>query len=93
MSARTKWLGSVSARRSPLSIARLTAATTQCGLGSGRLLSAYGACGNGVHGRDDERFADDVVDEEQHPRAQGFERHHAGGGTRLGCRQLSTSLR
>ena len=36
----------------------------------------------------DERLAGDVVDEQQHPGAQGFERRHGGGEALLGCGQL-----
>lgn|GEM_PF-6409543 len=43
---------------------------------TGAFDEAHGATGDGVHRRDDEHFSGDVVDEEQHPGAQGFERRH-----------------
>ena len=49
---------------------------------------AHGAAGDGVHGGDDEHLAGDVVDEEQHPGAEGFERRHGGGEALCGCGEL-----
>ena len=45
---------------------------------------ARGAAGDGIHGGNDEHFAGDVVDEEKHPGAEGFERRQAGGEARAG---------
>jgi hypothetical protein len=45
------------------------------------------AC-DGIHGRDDEPFCGDMVDEEKHPRAERFKRWHGGGEALLGCGKL-----
>ena len=45
---------------------------------------AHGAAGDGVHRRNDEPLAGHVVDKEQHPGAEGFERRHGRGEALLG---------
>jgi len=45
---------------------------------------AHGAAGDRVHRGNDEFLARNVVDEKQHPGAEGFERRHVGGEALLG---------
>ncbi len=49
---------------------------------------AHGAAGDGIHRGNDERFGGDVVDEEQHPGAERFERRQVGGEALLGGGKL-----
>jgi hypothetical protein len=51
---------------------------------AGAFDEAHGAAGDSVHCGNDEPFAGDVVNEEQHPGAEGFERRHGGGEALLG---------
>ena len=86
MRARTKSSGSVSERRSPLAMARLTEATKAVWMSEREpSMRRSGAAGDGIHGGDDELFAGDVVDEEKHPGAERFKRRHRGGEALFGC--------
>ena len=49
---------------------------------------AHGAAGDSVHRWNDQRLGGYVVDEEQHPGAEGFERRHGGGEALLGSGEL-----
>lgn len=60
---------------------------------SGAFDEAHGAARDGVHRGDDEPFCRDVVDEEQHPGTERFERLHGGGEALLGGGEFSTSPR
>jgi hypothetical protein len=55
---------------------------------AGAFEQARGAAGDCVHGGDDEHFSGDVVDEETHPGAEGFEGRHGGGEALFGCGEL-----
>ncbi len=55
---------------------------------AGAFDEAHGAAGDGVHGGEDEGLGGDVVDEEKHPGAEGFERGQGLGEALGGDRQL-----
>jgi hypothetical protein len=46
---------------------------------AGAFEEAHGAAGDGVQSGNDELFGGEVVDKEQHPGAEGFERRHGSG--------------
>ena len=84
-SARTKSLGSVSARSSPLAMARLTEVTKAVWMRLARAFDqAHRAAGDGVHGGNDELFGGHMVDEEKHPGAERFEWRHGGSEALFG---------
>jgi hypothetical protein len=56
--------------------------------GAGAFEEAHRIASDGVHGGSDKFFGGDVVDEEQHPGAEGFERWHGGGKALFGCSKL-----
>ena len=49
----------------------------------GAFREAHGTSGESVHGGNDELLSGEVVDEEQHPGAEGFEWRHGSGEARL----------
>ncbi len=49
---------------------------------------ALGATRNGVHGRKDELLVGHVVNEEEHPGTEGFERRHVGREALARCREF-----
>lgn len=55
---------------------------------AGAFDQSHRAARDGIHGRDDEPFAVDMVDEEKHPGAKRFNRRHGVSEALFGCRKL-----
>jgi hypothetical protein len=55
---------------------------------AGAFEKAHGTAGYGVHCGDDEPFFGDMVDEEEHPSPECFQRRHDGSKALFGCGKL-----